>query len=60
MLEVSEVLHKNAEPLKVKLIKCQKDSYGWEISCAGSDFNEIIEQIKTTDGLLKEYCGKVE
>ena len=59
---VSEVFHYqyNATPLKVKLIKGQKDSYGWEISCSGAEFKDIIEQIKEADKLLKGWCGQAQ
>jgi len=32
-----EVLHKTADPIKVKLIKGQREAYGWEISVQGVD-----------------------
>ena len=56
----SEVLHRNAEPLKIKLIKGQKESYGWEISCQGSDFADILDKIYLADNVLKNRYGKVE
>jgi len=60
MPEISEVLHRNAEPLKIKLIKGQKNSYGWEISCNGADFKDILTKIDEADAILKEHYGTVE
>jgi len=46
------------EPLKVKLVKGQKDSYGWEISVSGGDFSEMLAQIRLADLRLRaEYGG---
>ena len=55
----TEVVHRNAEPLKIKLAKGQKDSYGWEISCSGDLLPEILSQIRAADAALKaEYGGR--
>ncbi|MCK9569482.1 hypothetical protein M0R72_11130 [Candidatus Pacearchaeota archaeon] len=48
-----EHVHRNAETLKIKLVKGQKDSYGWEISCAGASLPEILTQIQAADAALK-------
>jgi len=45
------------EPIKVKLVKGQKDSYGWEISCAGSKLPDILIQIQAADAALKSQYG---
>lgn len=52
-----EHIHHNAEPLKVKLIKGQRDSYGWEISCSGSELPDILTQIRAADAALKAEFG---
>jgi hypothetical protein len=52
-------VHSNAEPLKIKLVKGQKDSYGWEISCAGASLPEILTQIRAADAALKAEWGTV-
>jgi hypothetical protein len=57
------ILHqygKAPEPAKIKLIKGQKSSYGWEISYSGSDFTEIIQKIKEADDNLKLIYGAME
>ncbi len=45
----------------IKLIKGQKDSYGWEIKLFGKDTNKVLEQLKqVNDKLLQEYAGGEE
>jgi len=40
----------------IKLIKGQKDSYGWEIKLFGKDMNQVLEELKqVNDKLLQEY-----
>ena len=42
----------------IKLIKGQKDSYGWEIKLFGKDTDKVLEQLKqVNDKLLQEYAG---
>ena len=48
---------KSPEPCKIKLIKGQKQSYGWEISLSGSDFVEIIRKVDDANELLKAKYG---
>ena len=56
-----EVLHKTADPIKVKLIKGQKESYGWEISVQGMDNLNIMREIQLLDAELREkYQPKME
>jgi hypothetical protein len=51
-----EHIHRNAETLKIKLVKGQKDNYGWEISCAGGELPDILMKIRAADAALKaEY-----
>ena len=61
MPEDLNILHTygcSPEPLKVKLTKGQKDSYGWEISASGKDISEILSLIRSADQALKaEYGG---
>jgi hypothetical protein len=52
-----EHIHRNAEPLKIKLVKGQKDSYGWEISCASASLPEILTQLQAADAALKATWG---
>lgn len=45
----------------IKLIKGQKDSYGWEIKVFGKDMDKVLEQLKlVNDKLLQEYSGGEE
>ncbi len=45
----------------IKLIKGQKDSYGWEIKLFGKDTDKVLEQLKlVNDKLLQEYSGGEE
>lgn len=41
----------------IKLIKGQKDSYGWEIKAYGNDFDELMKQIENTNKALKISYG---
>lgn len=52
-----EHIHRNAETLKVKLVKGQKDSYGWEISCAGPTLADILTQVRAADMALRSEWG---
>jgi hypothetical protein len=54
-----EHVHHNAETLKIKLVKGQKDSYGWEISCAGATLPEILLQVRAADAALKAEWGTI-
>ena len=55
---VVEHLYGNSiEPIKIKLTKGQKASYGWEIACAGSDIAEILKQLRMADEMLKKEYG---
>ena len=60
-MEESTVTHVygcSPEPLKIKLAKGQKDSYGWEISVSGNNFSDMLSQIRDADQKLKaEYGG---
>ena len=38
----------------MKLIKGQKDIYGWEIRLFGKDTEKVIEQLKKVDDKLKD------
>lgn len=46
----------------VKLIKGQKDSYGWEIKLFGKDMDKLLEELKqVNDQLKKDFSeGKTE
>jgi hypothetical protein len=48
---------KSPEPCKLKLIKGQKNSYGWEISISGQDFLSLIKQADDANELLKAKYG---
>ena len=58
---MEEIIHKNADPIKVKLIKGQKESYGWEISIQGADNLAIMQEVQLLDAKLrKEYAPKAD
>ena len=57
---MEEVLHRNADPIKVKLVKGQKDTYGWEISVQGKDRATIIYEVEDIDGMLRNIYGTEE
>jgi hypothetical protein len=41
----------------IKLIKGQKDSYGWEIRLFGKDTDKMLEELRRlNDKLTKEFC----
>ena len=41
----------------IKLIKGQKDSYGWEIKVFGKDMDKVLEELKqVNDKLVEQYC----
>jgi len=41
----------------IKLIRGQKNSYGFEIKVFGRDMDKVMEQLKyVNDKLVKEYC----
>ena len=42
----------------IKLVKGQKDSYGWEIKLFGKDTDKVLEDLKqVNDKLSQEYSG---
>lgn len=42
----------------IKLIRGQKNSYGFEIKVFGKDMDKVLEQLKqVNDRLVEEYCG---
>lgn len=45
----------------IKLIRGQKNSYGFEIKVFGKDMDKVLEQLKeVNDMLLQEYSGGEE
>jgi len=45
----------------IKLIKGQKDSYGWEIKLFGKDTDKVLKELKAVNNqLLQEYSGGEE
>jgi len=57
---VTEHLHKNADPIKVKLIKGQKDTYGWEISIQGNEGPKAMADALAIDAALRtEFKDKL-
>jgi len=45
----------------IKLIKGQKDRYGWEIKVFGKEMDKLLEQLKHVNGKLsQEYTEKDE
>ena len=43
-----------AQPYHIKLVKGQRDAYGWEITIYGTDMNTIIEELKGVDEKMKD------
>ena len=42
----------------IKLIRGQKNSYGFEIKIFGKDMDKVLEQLKqVNDKLVEQYCG---
>jgi hypothetical protein len=42
----------------IKLIRGQKNSYGFEIKVFGKDMDKVLEQLKqVNDRLVEQYCG---
>ncbi len=41
----------------IKLIKGQKDSYGWEIKLFGKNTNKLLEDLKQVNDKLSEQYG---
>lgn len=50
---IEEILTRSAEPIKVKLIKGQRDTYGWEISVQGDSPDAILAEIRKIDAKLR-------
>jgi len=47
-----EVMFRSAEPVKVKLERGQRGTYGWEIAIKGDDSSSILDQLVEIDGKL--------
>jgi len=60
MAEYQYVEHRQADPIKVKLIKGQKEAYGWEVTIQGSIGVDIIAEIQRIDEILRGTYVKVE
>lgn len=58
---MEEILTRSADPIKVKLIKGQRDAYGWEISIQGNDADKILEEVYYLNDRLRgdSLQGKV-
>ena len=42
----------------IKLIRGQKNSYGFEIKVFGKDMDKVLQQLKqVNDRLVEQYCG---
>ncbi len=41
----------------IKLIKGQKDSYGWEIKLFGKDTDKVLQDLKRVNDKLSEEFG---
>ena len=47
----------NEQTPSIKLIREQKNSYGFEIKVFGKDMVKVLEQLKqVNDRLVEEYC----
>jgi hypothetical protein len=52
-----EVIVQEQTP-SIKLIRGQKNTYGFEIKVYGKDMDKVLEQLKdVNDRLVEEYCG---
>ena len=48
----------NEQTPSIKLIRGQKNSYGFEIKIFGKDMDKVLEQLKQVNNrLVEEYCG---
>jgi len=48
----------NEQTPSIKLVKGQKDSYGWEIKLFGKDTDKVLQDLKqVNDKLSEEYGG---
>jgi len=48
----------NEQTPSIKLIRGQKNSYGWEIKVYGQDMGKVLGQLKEVNNkLVEEYCG---
>jgi|GEM_PF-3264838 len=53
---ITEVIQ--GQPYHIKLIKGQKDAYGWEITIYGTDMDAIIEELKEThEKMMQTFSG---
>jgi len=57
MTTLFEILYKNAEPYKIKLIRGVKGSYGWEITCVADYRVGALNMIQQTDTELRKLFG---
>jgi len=47
----------NEQTPSVKLIRGQKNSYGFEVKLYGKDMDKVLEQLRqVNDKLVQEYC----
>lgn len=47
----------NEQTPSIKLIRGQKNSYGFEIKVFGKDMDKVLEQLKqVNDRLVEQYC----
>ena len=61
-LEKQEVLvmeiNINEQTPSIKLIRGQKNSYGFEIKIFGKDMDKVLEQLKqVNESLVEQYCS---
>ena len=48
----------NEQLPSIKLIRGQKNTYGFEIKVFGKDMEKVLEQLKhVNDELVEQYCG---
>lgn len=57
MTTLFEVLHRSAEPYKVKLVKGQKNTYGWEITVQAGSYETGNVVVELADRDLKQKFG---
>ncbi len=52
-----KIIHEQAP--SIKLIRGQKNSYGFEIKVFGRDMDKVLKQLKeVNDKLLQQYCSE--
>lgn len=60
LMDNQVILHKNAEPIKVKLVRSVTGKIGWEITVEGQEQGAILLKIGEIDDALRvQYAEKI-